>query len=66
MSFECIPAGWEYCDRFLQFNLPMQDNPSVYYQKLIEGIVILTEWIDSLPVIASPISICENDVNEEN
>lgn len=49
MNFQSIPKGWKYNNCFLEFELPMQKNPSIYYSKLMEGILSLTEWIEKLP-----------------
>lgn len=49
IEFQTLPEGWTYEKRFLKFDLSMQDNPSLYYANLTNGIVILTTWIETLP-----------------
>ena len=51
INFHDLPKGWVYENHCLKFDLSMQINPSVYYAKLSESILILTEWIENLPEI---------------
>ena len=53
IEFQSLPEGWTYEKRFLRLDLPMQDNPSLYYAKLTTGILTLTDWIESLPDLSS-------------
>ena len=48
-SFESLPAGWVLQDNFLRFDIEQQINPSIYYKQVIDAIVLLTEWIETLP-----------------
>ena len=49
IHFQSNPEGWVNEDHFLRFELQMQRNPSLYYKKLMDGILSLTEWIEQLP-----------------